>query len=183
MQVELKTIQRQVGITTIFITHDQSEALSMSDRIAVMAQGQVQQFSEPIDLYRRPANSFVASFIGEINRLACTRRIEGDRAVLECGPVQVRVPTAQAPAGAATESMLYLRPEALRAVPAGSAEANLGTGQVQAQVYQGTHVDLIVQADNGWLLRLREPGFAALDRWPVGARLAIHADLAEACVY
>ncbi len=183
MQVELKTIQRQVGITTIFITHDQSEALSMSDRIAVMAQGQVQQFSEPIDLYRRPANSFVASFIGEINRLACTRRIEGDRAVLECGPVQVKVPTAQAPAGAATESMLYLRPEALRAVPAGSAEANLGTGQVQAQVYQGTHVDLIVQADNGWLLRLREPGFAALDRWPVGARLAIHADLAEACVY
>ncbi|MCE2946188.1 MAG: ABC transporter ATP-binding protein [bacterium] len=183
MQVELKTIQRQVGITTIFVTHDQSEALSMSDRIAVMSQGRVQQLSEPIELYRRPANSFVASFIGEINRLACTRRRDADCVLLEHGAVRLRLPAARVPGEGTGDSMLYVRPEALRAVDPGTPEANLCDGTVDAQVYQGTHVDLIVKADNGWLLRVREPGFDALERWPVGARLGVHADLAEACVY
>ncbi len=182
MQVELKRIQRQIGITTIFVTHDQSEALSLSDRIAVMAQGRVQQLSEPTELYRRPANSFVASFIGEINRLVCERRDEADCAVLCAGDVRLRLPLSRA-IGSGTQATLYVRPEALRAVEAGTPEANFGAGRVEAQVYQGTHVDLIVQGDNGWLLRIREPGFEALERHPVGSRVGVHAELAEAHVF
>ncbi len=67
MQVELKRIQREVGITFIYVTHDQEEALTMSDRIAVMANGKIQQLGTPIDLYERPANEFVAGFIGVSN--------------------------------------------------------------------------------------------------------------------
>jgi putative spermidine/putrescine transport system ATP-binding protein len=67
MQVELKRIQREVGITFVYVTHDQEEALTMSDRVAVLAQGKIQQLGSPVDLYERPANEFVAGFIGVSN--------------------------------------------------------------------------------------------------------------------
>jgi putative spermidine/putrescine transport system ATP-binding protein len=67
MQVELKRIQRDVGITFVYVTHDQEEALTMSDRVAVLAQGKIQQLGSPVDLYERPANEFVAGFIGVSN--------------------------------------------------------------------------------------------------------------------
>src|SRR5882724_10414957 len=69
MQVELKQIQRELGVTTIFVTHDQGEALSMSDRIAVMSAGRIRQIAAPGDVYRRPADRFVASFVGDVNVL------------------------------------------------------------------------------------------------------------------
>ncbi|RYX87196.1 MAG: ABC transporter ATP-binding protein, partial [Bradyrhizobiaceae bacterium] len=69
MQVELKQIQRELGVTTIFVTHDQGEALSMSDRIAVMSAGRIRQIAAPDDIYRRPADRFVASFVGDANIL------------------------------------------------------------------------------------------------------------------
>ena len=182
MQVELKRIQRQVGITTIFVTHDQSEALSLSDRIAVMAHGEVQQLSVPADLYRKPANSFVASFIGEVNRLACSAAAEGDAVVLRSGDVTLRLPPSRAGARSG-EATLYVRPEALSIRDAGSAEANLGSAVVEAHVYQGTHVDLLVKAANGWLLRVRHPGYEALERWPAGATVGVRAELAEAYLF
>jgi iron(III) transport system ATP-binding protein/putative spermidine/putrescine transport system ATP-binding protein len=69
MQIELKRLQRGLGITTLFVTHDQGEALSMSDRVGVMAKGVMQQFATPEDIYHRPATGFVAGFIGKPNRL------------------------------------------------------------------------------------------------------------------
>src|SRR3989304_2964361 len=69
MQLELKALQQQLGITFIYVTHDQEEALTMSDRIAVMSKGQVQQMGTPVEIYERPANKFVADFIGESNFL------------------------------------------------------------------------------------------------------------------
>jgi putative spermidine/putrescine transport system ATP-binding protein len=70
MQIELKRLQREVGITTMFVTHDQGEAMSMSDRVCVLAHGVVQQFATPEEIYHRPATGFVAGFIGRPNRLA-----------------------------------------------------------------------------------------------------------------
>src|SRR5512134_1248126 len=67
MQLELKSLQQQLGITFIYVTHDQEEALTMSDRIAVMSKGKVQQIGTPVEIYERPANRFVADFIGESN--------------------------------------------------------------------------------------------------------------------
>ena len=67
MQVELRDIQRKLGVTTIFVTHDQSEALSLSDRLAVMSGGRIHQLGTPEEIYRRPSDRFVASFIGDSN--------------------------------------------------------------------------------------------------------------------
>ncbi len=69
MQVEITRIQRQVGITTVSVTHDQTEALTMSDRVAIMHEGRLVQVATPEDLYRRPVNAYVASFLGEANLL------------------------------------------------------------------------------------------------------------------
>ena len=182
MQVELKRIQRAVGITTIFVTHDQSEALSLSDRIAVMARGEVQQVSVPAELYRRPANHFVASFIGEVNRLDCEVAREGDELVLRAGDVSLRLPPTRAQA-TGDKGVLYVRPEALVARDPGDPEANLGVATVEAHVYQGTHVDIVAKAANGWLLRVRHPGYEALERWPVGATIGVQARLAEAYLF
>src|SRR5262245_903401 len=84
MQLELKRIQREVGITFIFVTHDQEEALTMSDRIAVMSEGRVEQVGTPEEIYHSPASVFVAGFIGTANLLPTTvERIAGDRAVVK----------------------------------------------------------------------------------------------------
>src|SRR5262245_64305368 len=69
MQLEIKDIQRKLGLTTIFVTHDQAEALSLSDRLAVMSQGCVRQVGTPEEIYRLPADRFVASFVGDVNVL------------------------------------------------------------------------------------------------------------------
>ena len=86
MQIELKRIQREVGITFVYVTHDQGEALTMSDRIAVMNDGQVEQLGTPREIYERPATKFVAGFIGTSNLLSGTvDRITSGFAVLRLG--------------------------------------------------------------------------------------------------
>uniref|UniRef100_UPI00310198FD hypothetical protein n=1 Tax=Neorhizobium sp. EC2-8 TaxID=3129230 RepID=UPI00310198FD len=69
MQIEIKRIQNRVGVTVVYVTHDQEEALTMSDRIAVMSEGRLVQVGSPLDLYQRPATSFVAEFVGKMNFL------------------------------------------------------------------------------------------------------------------
>ncbi len=102
MQIELKRLQRETGLTFIFVTHDQEEALTMSDRIAVMSGGRVQQIATPRELYDRPANRFVAGFIGESNFLSAM----ASGGVVEVGDGKVHL--ADAPDGALT---LMIRPE------------------------------------------------------------------------
>ena len=86
MQVELKRIQREVGITFVYVTHDQNEALTMSDRIAVMNDGLIEQLGSPREIYERPATKFVAGFIGTSNVLSGTIASAGEgRAVIEPG--------------------------------------------------------------------------------------------------
>jgi spermidine/putrescine ABC transporter ATP-binding subunit len=175
MQVELKEIQRKLGVTTIFVTHDQSEALSLSDRIAVIAHGRVRQLGAPDEIYRRPVDRFVASFVGDVNVLrARLERIDGAAAAVALGPVRMLVP-ARTLQGAAVGSMvdLYVRPEELRVAAPGAAAAAYGV--VAAQVYQGGHVDLHVdvpEALSGRVL-LRVGGQEGMSRWPAGARIGI----------
>ncbi|NYT76995.1 ABC transporter ATP-binding protein [Alcaligenaceae bacterium] len=89
MQFELKRLQRELGMTTLFVTHDQSEAMSMSDRVCVLADGVVQQYATPEDIYHRPATAFVAGFIGRSNRLA------GVVEMLDGNTCSVRLPSGQ----------------------------------------------------------------------------------------
>ena len=158
MQVELKDIQRKLGVTTIFVTHDQGEALSLSDRIAVIAEGRIRQLGAPGEIYRRPADRFVASFIGDVNVLSARlERNDGPTATVAVGGARVLVPAgplkAVEPGGTVD---LFLRPEDLRVAREG--EGIAAHGNVAAQIYQGGHIDLYVEvpeaASGRVLLRL-----------------------------
>jgi spermidine/putrescine transport system ATP-binding protein len=119
MQIELKRIQREVGISFMYVTHDQEEALTMSDRIAVMVEGRIEQIGDPEEIYLRPTNRFVADFIGKANLLDCTIETTGERpdvrldngTVLSAFSVAGPEDTAVRPGAAAT---IVLRPEHLR---------------------------------------------------------------------
>jgi len=93
MQEELKTIQREVGITFIFVTHDQEEALTMSDRIAVFSEGRIQQVGTPADIYERPATPFVAGFVGTSNLLSgeVAKRITGSETMFSIRPEKIHL--------------------------------------------------------------------------------------------
>ncbi len=113
MQFELKQIQKTLGVTLVFVTHDQEEALAMSDRIAVMNRGRVEQVGTPIEIYERPASRFVADFIGEINLF--DGRVAAGRFALEDGSAL------PAPARAADGAVaLAIRPEKIRVVAPGA---------------------------------------------------------------
>jgi putative spermidine/putrescine transport system ATP-binding protein/spermidine/putrescine transport system ATP-binding protein len=175
MQVEIKEIQRKLGVTTIFVTHDQSEALSLSDRIAVIAEGRIRQLGAPDEIYCQPVDRFVASFVGDVNVLrARLERIDGATAAVALGPVRVLVPTRPlqgAEPGALVD--LFVRPEQLRVAGEGAAVA--ARGIVTAQVYQGGHTDLYVdapEAASGRVL-LRLPGQGGMSSWPAGTRIGI----------
>src|SRR6266700_181267 len=116
MQVEVKEIQRRLGVTTIFVTHDQSEALSLSDRIAVIADGRIRQLDTPHEVYRHPSDRFVASFIGDSNVLrARLERIEGAVASVALGAARVTVPMRTREGSAVGSAVdLFVRPEDLR---------------------------------------------------------------------
>jgi ABC-type Fe3+/spermidine/putrescine transport system ATPase subunit len=183
MQVELKEIQRKLGLTTIFVTHDQSEALSLSDRIAVISAGRIRQLGTPDEVYRRPADRFVASFVGDVNVLrARLDRIDGETASVALGATRVSTPAAPlegASVGATVD--LFVRPEDLRVAEAGAPVA--AEGVVAAEIYQGGHVDLYIDAPEAAsgrvMLRLRE----AMSRWPVGTRVGIALASGEAVAF
>ncbi|WP_273524195.1 ABC transporter ATP-binding protein [Rhodosalinus sediminis] len=151
MRVELKRIQERIGVTTVFVTHDQSEALAMSDEIVVMSSGRVEQVGAPQEVYNTPASAFVARFLGASNILdaRCTGRTGG--AVTIEGPVfgRLEVPASKAPAlTGAGPAKLVIRAEKLQLAPRGAAEDGIAAvdARVEAVDYQGQAVRYFVRA-------------------------------------
>ncbi len=143
MRGELREIQRSVGITTVFVTHDQTEALGLSDRIAVMHRGRIEQLASPRELYERPATRFVADFIGASSLLQ-GRAIAPDR--VELGPgLVLQVETGTLPVGQPVE--LGIRPERVQIRRAEAGEANVNTvgGRIVALTYLGAHMEVTVE--------------------------------------
>jgi spermidine/putrescine ABC transporter ATP-binding subunit len=146
MQFELRQLQKNVGITFVFVTHDQEEALSMSDRIAVMSAGQVLQIAEPRTLYESPNCREVADFIGTMNFFdGVVSGLEGDSAVIDAGPLG-KVHTAKAPEfarHAGAKVLIAIRPEkiALSSNPPGI------KGKIAAAAYLGerSHINVMVE--------------------------------------
>ena len=140
MQIELKRIQQRTGITFIYVTHDQEEALTMSDRIVVMNHGIIQQVGSPTDIYNEPENAFVADFIGESNI------IDGvmleDRKVEFCGREFECVDSGF---GTNTPVDVVIRPEDLRLVYAGD---GLLQGVVESIVFKGVHYEMMVRTEH-----------------------------------
>ena len=151
MQVELKLIQEQLGITFIFVTHDQEEALSLSDRIAVMNGGQVLQIGTPTEIYERPLTQFVADFIGECNFLTGTVEsvAQGLATVRTNGDLLLSGMTPQAVAiGDAV--VLAVRPEKVRLVEHQRPEGvNVFAVQIERITYIGSDTRIIVKLPNG----------------------------------
>lgn len=167
MQIELKRMQNETGITFVFVTHDQEEALTMSDRIAVMSKGKILQVGSPSDIYDKPADRFVADFIGETNFLAARvvdRRDGIARVRLSSGAeIDASVSDGDAPAGDVT---LVVRPEHARAVKDGGQLS----GVVENVVYFGTDTHIHVRFDGGTFIvrqqnaRTEPCGFAVGDK-------------------
>ena len=152
MQLEVRRLQRRLGLTTIFITHDQEEALVLSDRIAVMSRGTIQQIATTTEIYERPANDFVADFVGESNIFHGTLTAPGS-VTLDGGRIlQVR---SDKPAG--SKVGVLMRPE--RFVASG---ANAFAGEVIESVYLGTSFKLRLACEGGFELLVRQPARGAL---------------------
>jgi spermidine/putrescine transport system ATP-binding protein len=153
MQLELKRIQREVGITFVFVTHDQNEALTMSDRLVVMNRGRIEQLGAPRDVYERPRTRFVAGFIGTSNVITGTvRSLEGTTAVLDTGPDESVIAHEANEVGAAAGQALdvTIRPEKIR-LTSDRPDAGWCTmrGRVHEVVYLGTSTQYTVQTKSG----------------------------------
>ncbi|CAM5201697.1 Putative spermidine/putrescine transport system ATP-binding protein OS=Bosea thiooxidans OX=53254 GN=SAMN05660750_01043 PE=3 SV=1 [Bosea thiooxidans] len=154
MRHEIRSIQRSLGITTLLVTHDQVEALTMCDRIAVMHRGRIAQIGSAEDIYERPATRFVAEFVGRANVLPIQRDAQGRAAVWgQAVPVE-----------AAANADLFVRPQRMRIVPAseptGDGMARL-TGRVLRSVFVGDHVEVLVEGAGGQLTVEMPSGMAA----------------------
>ncbi len=157
MQLELKHLQMTVGITFIYVTHDQEEALTMSDRIAVMNAGRVLQVGTPMEIYERPASRFVADFIGESNFLRGTIQAAHPSAatVLLADRFPVEVP-ADRQLTVGQEVTVAVRPEKVRLVPVEAPEANgLLQGRIEEVIYIGTDTFYVVRVSDDTTIRVR----------------------------
>ncbi|NJL47447.1 MAG: ABC transporter ATP-binding protein [Leptolyngbyaceae cyanobacterium SM2_5_2] len=157
MQVELSTLHRQLGITFIMVTHDQEEALSLSDRIAVMNAGQIEQIGTPSDIYDRPRTPFVADFIGDTNLMP--GRIEGSRSgeklhvVTETGlRVWIQAGGEHSREALSPSVVVSVRPEKVRLSQEPPTADNCYQGQVSHVMYLGTHVHWGVRLTSGEIL-------------------------------
>ncbi|MCX7937979.1 MAG: ABC transporter ATP-binding protein [Thermoflexales bacterium] len=145
MQIELKNLQREVGITFIFVTHDQEEALTMSDRIAVFSKGRVLQIGTPLEIYERPANRFVADFIGETNFLdGIVKEVNGEMAVLEVNGRRV-VGRAGEGVRPGVRASLSVRPEKLQLLDQPTTSPNCYEVTVSSVAYVGSDTRVIVR--------------------------------------
>ena len=154
MQTELKKIQRQTGITFIYVTHDQEEALSMSDVVVVMSGGHIQQIGSPVDIYNEPVNAFVADFIGESNIvdgiMLADNRVRFSGHTFDCldGGFEKNEPVD-----------VVIRPEDVDVVPA---DKGMLTGVVSSVTFKGDYYEIIVDVQNfKWMLETSD--YAAPD--------------------
>ena len=145
MQIEIKHLQRELGITVIFVTHDQTEALTMADRVTVLKSGRLQQIGSPRTLYEAPETAFVAGFIGETNfwpGTATSAARTGESTAVVLDGAGMVLATAASPIGAGAKVQLAVRPEQLRLGPPGATGLDV---TVQEAIYAGTVTTLLLR--------------------------------------
>jgi iron(III) transport system ATP-binding protein len=137
LRQEIKALQRRLGVTTIMVTHDQEEALSVADRIVVMNQGVIEQVGAPMQIYREPATAFVADFVGRINAIAATRQPGGR---LRIGTLDVVVDSGRTGRGAPGDTVtVYLRPEDVLAGAGDAGDAHAFEARIEHVDFLGAH--------------------------------------------
>jgi len=177
MQIEVRHLHRRLGMTTVYVTHDQREALTMSDRIAVIDHGRLRQIGTPKEIYERPESQFIAGFIGDSHFLPVTVRSE--KAYLGGRELQLAAPLGSFD----PEQLLVVRPEKLVVVGPGDAtERNVFEGTVQELVYQGESCLIYVTLADGNALVARQPTRSALALPAVGAAIRLGLAAADTIV-
>jgi spermidine/putrescine ABC transporter ATP-binding subunit len=192
MQSEIQRIQRALGVTTLYVTHDQSEAIALSNRIAVMRAGRIVQIGTPEEIYLRPRTRFVAQFIGRIN-LAAARLIarDADRLMIDLAGARIAAPArnmARNMAGdprASDEALsVAVRPEALSIASVDAAGRNLMPGRIVERSFAGNTIKLLVDigAELPWLAELPPDsvippaGTPIVLSWPIDATIVLTED-------
>ena len=179
MQYEIKHLHESLGITVVYVTHDQSEALTMSDRVAVFDDGIIQQLASPDDLYERPDNSFVAQFIGENNKLSGTVLSKsGDSVTVKLQNGQTCQALAVKCGAVGTETLLSIRPERVRI--GGPKDVNTTEAQVLELIYLGDHIRcrLMVHGNDQFVVKV--PNAAGKGPLAVGDITNVSWDVADA---
>ncbi len=172
LQVELKALQNELGITFVFVTHDQEEALTMSDRIAVMSRGKVEQAGPPRRMYEEPETLFVADFLGVSNLIAGTvSGREGEGCAVRVGERTLVATTGEV--GCTGEVRLMIRPERVRVESHGTAGSNRLPGMVEHAVFLGSFEEVRVRLVGGELIKAvaQNDGGAGLDE---GTPVSLH---------
>lgn len=169
MQIELKEMQKELGITFVYVTHDQEEALTMSDTIIVMKDGVIQQIGTPIDVYNEPKNAYVADFIGESNIVAGT--MKKDREVVLSSGITFECVDPLFPEfteGIANLVDVVIRPEDFYVAEEKDGRIN---GTVESVIFKGVHYEIKVKSDDGieWLVQNVDPAV-------VGSRVGLYVD-------
>jgi spermidine/putrescine transport system ATP-binding protein len=171
LQVELKRIQEQLGITFVYVTHDQDEALTMSDRVAVLRAGSIEQLGEPRELYEEPATAFVANFLGISNLIPVA--VAGDGTHLELGSFALR---AERPGAAVRggRGLAMIRPENVRLHERDEGGENRLPGMVEEVVYLGFHQEVRVRLATGALVRADVPNDGEHGEFAQGDAVTVH---------
>jgi putative spermidine/putrescine transport system ATP-binding protein len=176
MQAELRRLQRDVGITTVMVTHDQEEALGLSDRIGILGGGRLQQVGTPLQLYRQPANRFVGEFVGQANLIAARPRGDGHFDALSHAAADGAPLRLFAGEQVARETLFLLRPERIRLSEADGAPAgpNAAEGTVREASYAGAELHLSIALAGAGELQVAAPEalFGQVPQPGVGVRLA-----------
>ena len=173
LQVELKRIQETLGITFIYVTHDQDEALTMSDRVAVMRDGHIEQCGPPQELYEEPRTAFVANFLGASNLVPVSvARNGGPGASLTLGAFTLQAD--ECPDELQGEALAMIRPERVRLEAHGATGENRMPGMVEEVVYLGFHQDVRVRLATGALVRADVPNDGDAVEYAQGDAVSVH---------
>ena len=174
MKVELKKLQAKVGTTFVYITHDQSEALVMSDRVAVMQNGRFEQVGAPRELYGSPATPFVARFVGDNNVLAgAITESDGDSVAIATDEGHAFRARAHAPLPQGTRADLFLRPEALRIEPADTGVLNVFEVAVRSILFDGANSRLLTATEADHEIVVSLPQNREFDHIEPGDRIRV----------
>jgi iron(III) transport system ATP-binding protein len=178
MRAELKALQRRTGITFVYVTHDQAEALALSDRIAVMDSGRLQQYGPPREIYANPANRTVADFMGQVNLLPATiAAVDPEGVTLALGSLRLVIPgLAGFAPGEPVE--VAIRPESIRFVAAG--ELGATSAEIEDQSYLGAVCEYTLRLEDG--TRLRAQASAKVDH-AAGTPVLLAVDGAQCSVF
>jgi spermidine/putrescine ABC transporter ATP-binding subunit len=181
MQIEIKHIQKSLGITVIYVTHDQEEALTMSDRIAILNNGRLEQEGTPLEIYESPRNRFVADFIGETNLLDGEIRTEGNHSIIDLYSVGVHFAVPPEASFKAGKVLVSIRPEKLWIETSGGGQPEF-YGEIEELIYVGDNTKYLVKT-SGQMVVVKQQNRKETAQLKKGNRARVRFNPAELTVF